>query len=142
MAEMHSIMTTIFMPQAKCLNNLPMKKKKLFLYIKHKLMLLKADSNYSKFHDYIMKGHIEDAIATCHSKFIDILLNLKTGLTLQMEQLLENPVFKSNGMILNSESYQFHITGVLYDKVQVETDHFKSMLMANGCSSEHLKEEF
>ena len=38
-------------------------------------------NNYSKFHGYIMESSIEDTIATCHSKFIDILLNLKTALT-------------------------------------------------------------
>ena len=43
-------------------------------------------------------------------------------------------------MILNSESYQLNDADVLYDKVKVVADHFKSMLMANGCSTEHLKE--
>ena len=43
---------------------------------------------------------------------------------------------------LESESYQFHDTDVLYEEVKVVTDHFKSMLMANGCSTEHLKKEF
>ena len=33
-------------------------------------------------------------------------------------------------MILNLESYQFHDADVLYDKVKVVADHFKSMLMA------------
>ena len=51
------------------------------------------DNNYSKFHGYIMKDRVKDATATCQSKFIDILLNLKTALTVQMELLLENPVF-------------------------------------------------
>ena len=43
-------------------------------------------------------------------------------------------------MILNSESHQLNDADVLYDKVKVVADHFKSMLMANGCSTEHLKE--
>ena len=88
-----------------------------------------------------MKGSIEDAIAICHSEFINILLNLKTALTVQIEPLLKNPVFKSIGIILNLESYQFHDADVLYDEVKV-ADHFKSMLMINGCPTEHLKEEF
>lgn len=33
-------------------------------------------------------------------------------------------------MILNLESCQFHDADVLYDKVKVVADHFKSMLMA------------
>ena len=42
-----------------------------------------------------------------------------------MELLLENPVFKSIGMILDAESYQFYDADVLYDKVKVVADHFK-----------------
>ena len=45
-------------------------------------------------------------------------------------------------MILDSKSYQFHNADVLYDKVKVVADHFKSILMANSCSTEHLKDEF
>ena len=100
------------------------------------------NNNYSIFHGYIVKGSVEDAIATCHSKLINILLNLKTTLTVLMEPLLGNLVFKSTEMIPDSESYQFLGAGVLYDKVKIVADHFKSMFMANGCSTEHLKEEF
>ena len=72
-----------------------------------------------------MKGSTEDVIATCHSKFIGIPLRLETPLTVWMELLLENPVFKSIGMILDAESYQFYDADVLYDKVKVVADHFK-----------------
>ena len=59
-----------------------------------------------------------------------------------MEPLLENPVFKSFGMIPNLKSYQFHDADVLYNEVKVVADHFTLMLTTNGCSTEHLKEEF
>ena len=71
-----------------------------------------------------MKGNIDDVIASCYSEFIEIL-NLKTALTVQLEQLLENPVFKSNEVILDSEYYQFHGADVVYNKMKVVADHFK-----------------
>ena len=46
------------------------------------------NSNYSKFHGYITKGNIEDAIATCHSEFIDIFPKVKTALTVQISNQL------------------------------------------------------
>ena len=71
-----------------------------------------------------MKGNIDDVIASCYSEFIEIL-NLKTALTVQLEQLLENPVFKSNEVILDSEYYQFYGADVVYNKMKVVADHFK-----------------
>ena len=59
-----------------------------------------------------------------------------------MERLMENHVVKSIRLILDLEFFPFHDTDVLYDKVKVMAVHFKSMLTANGCSTEHLKKEF
>ena len=48
-----------------------------------------SNNKYSKFHDYIRKGRIEDAIITCHSKFIDNLPNVETAATVQISNQLE-----------------------------------------------------
>ena len=44
-------------------------------------------------------------------------------------------------IILDSESYPFLGVDIIYDKVKVIVEHFKSLLLANNCSINHLKEE-
>ena len=59
-----------------------------------------------------------------------------------LEPILENDLFKSISVILDSSTYQFMDCDVIYDDVLVVVDHFKNVLLANGCNMTHLKEEF
>ena len=40
-----------------------------------------------------------------------------------------------------SESYPFLSVDIIYDEVKVIVEHFKSLLLGNNCSIDHLKEE-
>ena len=67
--------------------------------------------------------------------------SLKESLALLLESILENNVFKAISIVLDSESYQFFESDVVYDEVKV-VDYFESPLSANYCNLNFLKEEF
>ena len=100
------------------------------------------NNNHALFHDYLLKGSVEDAIETCKNEYIMIVELLKEALSTRLESLLENDLFKSISIILDSESYQFIEPNVIYEEIQVVVKHFESILLTNGCNVNNLKEEF
>ena len=74
-------------------------------------------------------------------EFKTIFKSLIKPLKSHLEPLLENKVFKAIYIILDSESYLFLSVDIIYDEVKVIAEHFKSLLLANNCSINHLKEE-
>ena len=73
-------------------------------------------------------------------EFKSIFESLTKSLKFHLEPLLENKVFKAICIILDSESYLFLSVDIIYDEVNVIVEHFKSLLLANNCSIDHLKE--
>ena len=85
---------------------------------------------------------MQDDIESCHQEFVTIISSLKESLALRLESILENDVFKAISVILDSESYQFLESDIVYDEVKVVVDYFESHLLANNCNLNFLKEEF
>ena len=85
---------------------------------------------------------MQDATESCHQEFATIIGSLKESLALQLESILENDVFKAISVILDSESYQFLESDIVYDEVKVAVDYFEWSLLANNCNLNFLKEEF
>ena len=85
---------------------------------------------------------MQDALESCHQEFVTIISSLKESLALRLESILENSVFKAISVILDSESYQFLKSDIVYDEVKFAVDYFKSPLLANNCNLNFLKEEF
>ena len=100
------------------------------------------NNKFTTYHGYLLKGNVVDAIESCHFEFTNILGTLREAIVKRMEPLLESVVFRSISMILDSGSYQFHERDTIYDEVNVVVDHFKPLLVANGCNIDHLREEF
>ena len=72
-------------------------------------------------------------------EFKTIVESVIKALKFHLEPLLENEVFKTICIILDSESYLFLSVDIIYDKVKVIVEHFKSLLLANNCSIDHLE---
>ena len=49
---------------------------------------------------------------------------------------------KAISVILDSESYQFLESDIVYDEVKFVVDYFKPPLLANNCNLNFLKKEF
>ena len=74
-------------------------------------------------------------------EFKTIFKSLIKPLKSHLEPLLENKVFKAIYIILDSESYLFLSVDIIYDEVKVIVEYFKSFLLTNNCSINHLKDE-
>ena len=85
---------------------------------------------------------MQDAIESCHQEFVTIISSLKESLALRLESILENDVFKAISVILNSASYQFLESDIVYNEVKVVVDYLASPLLLNNCNLNFLKEEF
>ena len=77
------------------------------------------NNDYCQFHGYLLRGNLQDAIESCHQEFVTIISSLKESLALRLESILENDVFKAISVILDSESYQFLESDIVYDEVKV-----------------------
>ena len=85
---------------------------------------------------------MQDAIKSCHQEFLTIVSSLKESLALRLESILENDVFKAISVILDSASYQFLKSDIVYNEVKVVVDYLESPLLLNNCNLNFLKEEF
>ena len=70
-----------------------------------------------------------------------IIASLVEALKTWLQPLLENDIFKAISIVLDSESYKFLDVDIIYDEVKVIVEHFKDVLSANNCHTDHLKEE-
>ena len=99
-----------------------------------------SNNDYCQFHGYLQKGNLQDAIESCHQEFVNTISSLKESLAFRLESILENDVFKAVSVILDSESYQFLESDIVYDEVKVVVvDYFESTLLANNCNLNSLK---
>ena len=87
------------------------------------------NNDYCQFRGYLLKGNLQDAIESCHQEFVTITSSLKESLALWLESILEIDIFKVVSVILDSDSYQFLESDIVYDEVKV-VDYFKSPLLA------------
>ena len=87
------------------------------------------NNDYCQFCGYLLKCNLQDAIESCHQEFVTVTSSLKESLALWLESILENDIFKVVSVILDSDSYQFLESDVVYDEVKV-VDYFKSPLLA------------
>ena len=78
-------------------------------------------NDYSDFHGYLLTRSAEDALISCYDEVISIAMDLKDALETRLSPLLENHVFKSISLILDSLSYQ-HTT---IDSLIVDLDVVK-----------------
>ena len=69
------------------------------------------------------KGKFLDAIESCHQEFVTIISSVRESLALWLESILENDVFKAISVILDSESYQFLESDIVFDEVKVVVDY-------------------
>ena len=99
------------------------------------------NNDFCNFHGYLLTGSLDNAMGINLKEFKTIVESLIKTLKSRLEPLLENEVFKAIYLILNSEPYPFLSVDIIYDKVKVIVEHFKSLLLANNCSIDHLKEE-
>ena len=89
-------------------------------------VLENPNNNYCQFHGCLLSGNLQDAIESCHEEFLTIISSLKESLALQLESTLENDIFKAISDILDSESYQFLESDIVYNEVKVVVDYFES----------------
>ena len=89
----------------------------------------------------LLTGSLDCAMEINLKEFKTIVGSLIKALKSHLEPLLENEMFKAICIILDSESCPFPSFDIIYDEVKVIVEHFKSLLLANNCSIDHLKEE-
>ena len=99
------------------------------------------NNDFCEFHRYLLTGSLDSAMEINLKEFKTIVESLIKALKSHVEPLLENEVFKAICIILDSESYLFLSVDIIYDEVKVIVEHSKSLLLANNCSINHLKEE-
>ena len=99
------------------------------------------NNDFCKFHGYLLTGSLDSTMEINLKEFKTIVESLIKALKFHLEPLLEKEVFKAICIILDSESYPFLSVDIIYDEVKVIVEHFKSLLLTNNCSIDHLKEE-
>ena len=82
------------------------------------------NNDYCQFHCYLLKDNLQDTTEFCHQEFVAIISSLKESLVLRLEFILENDIFKAISVILDSESYQFLESDIVYDELNVVVDCF------------------
>jgi hypothetical protein len=55
--------------------------------------------------------------------------------------VVEDPLFKTMAMFLDTPSYQFHEFGYIVSEVNVIVNWFKILLEANGCNVARIEDE-
>ena len=99
------------------------------------------NNDFCEFHGYLPTGSLDSAMEINLKEFKSIVESLIKALKSHPEPLLEKEAFKAICIILDSESYPFLSVDIIYDEVKVIVEHSKSLLLANNCSINHLKEE-
>ena len=97
------------------------------------------NNDFCEFHGYLVTGSLDRAMEINLKEFKTIVESVIKALKFHLEPLLENEVFKTICIILDSESYPFLSVDIIYDKVKVIVEHFKSLLLASNCSIDHLQ---
>ena len=103
-----------------------------------------ADNPYNdfwEFHGHFLTGSLDNTMEINLKEFKTIAESLIKALKSCLEPPLENEGFKAICIILGSESYPFLSVDIIYDEIKVIVEHFKSLLLANNCSIDHLKDE-
>ena len=99
-------------------------------------------NDYFDFHGYLLTGSVEEALTLCYGEVISTDMDLKDTLETCLNPLLENDVFKSICLILDSSSYQHTTIDSLVADIDVVKLHFNDMLTANNCNTINLNQEF
>ena len=71
-----------------------------------------------------------------------ILAELERVLTQRLESIVENPLYESISVFLDSRNYQYQLIDDVYSHVKNISEHFKAILIPNGCELHILKVEF
>ena len=92
-------------------------------------------NDYSDFLGYLLTRSVEDALISCYDKVISIVTDLKHVLETRLSPLLENDVFKSISLILDSSSYQHTSIDSLIADQDVVMQYFNDMFTTNNCNT-------
>ena len=71
-----------------------------------------------------------------------ILAELERVLTSRLESIVENPLYESISVFLDSRNYQYQSIDDVYSHVKNISEHFKAILISNGCELPKLRVEF
>lgn len=95
------------------------------------------------YHDYLLKGNLEDAKTKTINELCNILRRLQEVFKSRFSVFLEDPVFIAMADFLNTKAYAHNDVDLLFEEsVQLIYDRFEMLFQANGCKKEKLKTEF
>jgi hypothetical protein len=97
--------------------------------------------NYVSFHDYLLKGNLDNAMDKVGSELLQMVRQLKVRLSARLLSVVEDPLFKTMAMFLDTPSYLFHEFGYIVSEVNVIVNWFKILLEANGCNVARIEDE-
>ena len=97
---------------------------------------------YCMLNGYLISGTIQKALVECRNEFAMILAELERGLTQRLESIVENPLYESISVFLDSRNYQYQSIDDVYSHVKNISERFKAILIPNGCELHILKVDF
>ena len=97
---------------------------------------------YCTLNGHLTRGTIHPALVECGTEFATILAELERVLTQRLECIMENPLYESISVFLDSRNYQYQSIDDVYSHVKNISEHFKAILISNGCDLRKLRVEF
>ena len=93
------------------------------------------------FHEYLLRGDLKTSVEKVCKEIQPIVSSLKEALTDRLSPFVNDPLFKSVAVFLDTSSYSILEVEDLFSHIDVIVAKFKSLLVANQCDLTRVKSE-
>ena len=101
------------------------------------------NNSYSLYHEeYLLQGDLESALKKVTEVISETATKLNTCIQQRLDSFVSNPLCKAVSIFLDTQAYEISDIKDIYTNICVIQDHFKNLLIDNGCETSKIRTEF